>query len=90
MFYVFSDVVANLEGEVEPSVVGLYGPRTQHPQRAEFVNTGQSGEAYSDAQVDQGLWAIFATFQYHEVLFDIAVDLDMRIGCIESMFYASF
>jgi hypothetical protein len=44
-------------------------------------------KAYSEEQVDQGLWAIFATYLYHEVLFDIAVDLEMRIRCIESMFY---
>lgn len=44
-------------------------------------------ETYSEEQVDQGLWAIFATYSYHEVLFDTAVDLKMRVQCIESMFY---
>lgn len=46
--------------------------------------------AYSEEQVDQGLWAIFATFRHHEVLFDIAIDLEMRIKCIESMYHVFF
>jgi hypothetical protein len=44
-------------------------------------------EVYSREQVDQGLWAIFGTFSYHEVIFDSTVDLNLRIQCIESMFY---
>jgi hypothetical protein len=42
---------------------------------------------YSGEQVNQGLWAIFATFSYHEVIFDSSVDLDLRIQCIESMYH---
>lgn len=42
--------------------------------------------AYSEEQVDQGLWGIFATYMYQRTLFDPAVDLEVRIQCVESMY----
>jgi len=43
-------------------------------------------EAYSPDQVEQGLWAIFATYMYQRTLFDPAVDLGVRTQCVEAMY----
>jgi hypothetical protein len=42
---------------------------------------------YSTEQLDQGLWAVFgAGISCERYLFDPTVDLELRIGCIESMY----
>jgi hypothetical protein len=43
-------------------------------------------KAYSNEQLDQGLWAVFgAGISCERFLFDLTVDLGSRIDCIESM-----
>jgi hypothetical protein len=44
-------------------------------------------EAYSEEQVEQGLWGIFATYMYQRTLFEPAVDVGTRIQCVEAMYY---
>jgi hypothetical protein len=42
---------------------------------------------YSHEELDQGLWAVFgAAISCEQYLFDPAVDLGLRIDCIESMY----
>ena len=44
-------------------------------------------KVYSHEELDQGLWAVFgASISCERFLFDPAVDLGMRIDCIESMY----
>jgi len=44
-------------------------------------------KVYSPEQLDQGLWAVFgAGISCEQFLFDPAVDLELRIDCIESMY----
>ena len=41
---------------------------------------------YSPEQLDQGLWAAFATVRCGQYLFDPAIDVSLRIDCVESMY----
>ncbi len=45
-------------------------------------------KAYSHQELDQGLWAVFgAGISCEQYLFDPAVDIGLRIECIESMYF---
>jgi len=41
---------------------------------------------YSPEQLDQGLWAVFATVRCGRYLFDPAIEIRLRVDCLESMF----
>jgi hypothetical protein len=41
---------------------------------------------YASEQLDQGLWAVFATVHCGQYLFDPTIESRLRIGCIESMY----
>ena len=44
-------------------------------------------KSYSHERLDQGLWAVFgAAISCEQYLFDPAVDLRLRVDCIESMY----
>ena len=50
-------------------------------------NFSELTKVYSHEQLDQGLWAVFgAAISCEQFLFDPAVDLGLRIDCIESMY----
>jgi hypothetical protein len=55
--------------------------------RAMCRTLAELAKAYSYEQLDQGLWAVFgAAISCEQYLFDPAVDLSLRIDCIESMY----
>jgi hypothetical protein len=55
--------------------------------RAMCCNFSDLTKVYSHEQLDQGLWAVFgAGISCERFLFDPAVDLRLRVDCIESMY----
>ena len=49
-------------------------------------NFSELATIYSSEQLDQGLWAVFATVRCGQYLFDPAIDSRLRVDCVESMY----
>jgi hypothetical protein len=49
-------------------------------------NFAELAKTYSPEQLDQGLWAVFATVRCGKHIFDPAIDAKLRIDCVESMY----
>ena len=74
-------------GEFEAFAIAVANPAAMVANvQAMCRNFADLAKIYSPEQIDQGLWAVFATVRCGKYLFDPAIDSRLRIGCVESMY----
>ena len=74
-------------GEFEAFAISVVHPAAMVANvQAMCRNFAELAKIYSPEQLDQGLWAIFATVRCGQYLFDPAIDSRLRIDCIASMY----
>ena len=74
-------------GEFEAFAISVAHPAAMVANvQAMCRNFAELAKIYSPEQLDQGLWAIFATVRCGQYLFDPAIDSRLRIDCIASMY----
>jgi len=74
-------------GEFEAFAISVAHPAAMVANvQAMCRNFAELAKIYWPEQLDQGLWAIFATVRCGQYLFDPAIDSRLRIDCIASMY----
>jgi hypothetical protein len=86
-------VVASVKEEFDLFLLGIENIFASSPStvlahlQAMCRDFSELTKAYSEDQLDQGLWALFGgAISCEDNLFDPTVDLRLRIDCIESMY----
>src|ERR1700693_5328929 len=74
-------------GEFEAFAISVSDPAAMVANvQAMCRNFAELAKIYSPEQLDQGLWAVFATVLCGQYLFDAEIDSRLRIDCLESMY----